>query len=108
MLILVVTTCDKRESLQQIAEELVRLRLAACCQIDGPIQSCYRWNGQVEVSEEFRCTVKTQEQHYDDVESLIRTRHPYEQPQIYAMPVSHVEKGYLDWVRENTRRDTVE
>lgn len=103
MLIQIVTTDEKIENLRPIADALIQRQLAACCQIEGPIESVYAWKGKVESSQEYRCLIKTLQTHYSTVEALILEMHSYEQPQITATTIAHVEPGYEAWVRSNLR-----
>jgi periplasmic divalent cation tolerance protein len=99
----VVTTTQKRQDAEKIAEVLVEKRLAACVQIVGPVLSIYRWKGNVESAEEWQCHIKTRGDLYDDVEAAIRASHPYETPEIIALPVLRGSREYLAWINEETR-----
>ncbi|MCL4166251.1 UNVERIFIED_CONTAM: hypothetical protein GTU68_026008 [Idotea baltica] len=96
------TTCDDRDVIEQISNHLVERSLAACCQIEGPITSVYRWQNKVETATEFRCLIKTTTARYPDVAAAILQLHSYEQPQITAIAISNIDGGYADWVRRNT------
>jgi len=99
-----LTTVGKREDAERIARRLVEERLAACVQIVGPITSVYRWRGRVEVSEEWLCLAKTERGLYEEAERAIRELHPYELPEIIALPVAAGSKEYLEWVSREVRR----
>ena len=94
----IVTTTDNQASAQKIAENLVETRLAACVQIEGPVTSVYRWKGNVETAEEWRCTIKTVRRLYRDVEHRIRQLHSYDEPEILATTVDEGSDSYLDWL----------
>jgi periplasmic divalent cation tolerance protein len=96
----VLTTLPNREAAQQLAHELVERRLAACVQVAGPITSTYRWQGQVETAEEFLCIIKTLHGHYALLEAAIRELHPYDVPEILAVPILAGHRAYLDWLGE--------
>jgi periplasmic divalent cation tolerance protein len=98
----VVTTTARREEAERIARELVERRLAACAQIAGPITSIYRWQGKVETDEEWQCWCKTREALFPQVEEAIRALHPYEVPEILAMPVAAGSQRYLAWLETET------
>jgi periplasmic divalent cation tolerance protein len=100
----VVTTTDKREDAERIARELVEQRLAACVQLVGPISSIYRWQGQIETAQEWQCWAKTRRDLYDAVEQAIRVLHPYEVPEILAVPIVAGSAAYLEWLEGETRR----
>jgi len=95
----VVTTTSSREESDRIARTLVERRLAACVQVAGPIESTYHWQGKVETSQEWICTVKTRRTHYPEVEDAIRQLHSYEVPEILAFDVTACSRGYWDWLR---------
>lgn len=99
-LIQVMTTTDTREAAQQIAEQLVNARLAACVQIVGPIESTYWWEGRVERAEEWLCLVKTRATRFAEVEQVIRPLHPYDVPEIIALPAVDAGVPYLHWLHE--------
>jgi periplasmic divalent cation tolerance protein len=98
----VVTTTGSKEEAARIAEHLVEQRLAACVQIAGPITSMYRWQGKVEVAEEWQCWIKTREELYARVEAAIKASHSYEEPQVIALPVVAGSAGYLRWLEDET------
>ena len=83
----VSTTTATKADAERIAAALVERRLAACVQVGGPIRSCYRWQGKIETAEEWLCTAKTTREAYDQVEQAIRELHPYEEPEIIAVPI---------------------
>ena len=96
----VSTTTETEQAAQQIAAALVEQRLAACAQVSGPIQSVYRWQGDVEQSREWLCSLKTRAALFPKVEELIRTLHAYECPEIIAVPIVDGAAKYLDWLAE--------
>ncbi len=96
-----VTTTDDRDNAQSIARVLVELKLAACVQILGPITSTYRWEGAVETAEEWQCLIKTRRDRLGDVEDVIRSLHPYDIPEIIAMPIVGGDLDYLSWWDQN-------
>ncbi len=95
----VTTTTEKKEDAERIARSLVETRLAACVQIVGPITSIYRWKGRIETACEWLCLIKSREENYEALEQAIRSRHPYETPEIIAVPVTAGSRDYLDWLR---------
>ena len=98
-LIIVTTTSDAKEILDQVADRLVADKLAACCQISQPIKSVYRWNGKVESSNEFELKIKTAAAKFDEVSTVIKSLHNYDVPQIVAVDVTHVDAAYRDWAK---------
>jgi periplasmic divalent cation tolerance protein len=100
----VVTTTERREDAERIARTLVEERLAACVQVTGPITSTYRWQGQIETAQEWQCWAKSRRGLYDKIEQTIRRLHPYEVPEILAMPILAGSAGYLAWLEGETER----
>jgi periplasmic divalent cation tolerance protein len=99
----VVTTTDRKEDAERIARALVEDRLAACVQLIGPVRSTYWWKGRVETAEEWQCWAKTEAGFYEEVEKAIRAIHPYELPEIVAMPILRGSPEYLEWLRGELR-----
>jgi periplasmic divalent cation tolerance protein len=98
----VITTTPTAEDARRIARELVERRLAACVQIVGPIESVYRWQGQVETAQEWQCWIKTRGDLYRRVEQAILELHPYEVPELLTL-TSEGSKAYLDWLARETK-----
>ena len=93
-----MTTTGLREDADRIAQMLVAGRLAACVQVAGPITSTYRWRGKIETAEEWQCWAKSRRALYDEVERAIRRIHPYEVPEIIALPIVAGNADYLRWL----------
>ncbi|QAY97297.1 divalent-cation tolerance protein CutA [Methylovirgula ligni] len=87
----------------RIAETLVSERLAACVQ-KLPIESTYRWKGEIETAQEVLLLIKIRNADYATVEERILTLHDYETPEIVALPVAAGFAGYLSWIDEAVRR----
>jgi len=100
--LLVLTNLPDRESAEKLASMLVERRVAACVNILGEAKSVYRWKGAVETAAEVPVLIKTPADRYGDLEAAIRAQHPYELPEIIAVPVTRGLPPYLDWVRAET------
>lgn len=96
--IVVITNLPDRGAAMKLAQELVTKRLAACVNVLAECTSVYRWKGTVESASEFPVLIKTSTGRYAEVEAAIRASHPYELPEIVAVPVVRGLKAYLDWV----------
>jgi periplasmic divalent cation tolerance protein len=94
----VTTTTADRADAERIAASLLAQRLAACVQVGGPLESTYRWKGQIETSQEWICTIKTARSLYERVEKAIRHLHSYEEPEITAVSIVAGSEGYLKWL----------
>jgi periplasmic divalent cation tolerance protein len=97
----IIMTVDERQTAETISETLVGMRLAACVQILGPITSTYRWQGKVEKAEEWQCLIKSRAERFHDVEGVIKALHPYDVPEIIAIPIIGGNDDYLRWLAEN-------
>ena len=98
----ITITTETKEQAEIIAQHLVDKKLAACVQIVGPITSIYRWKGKVENAQEWLCLIKTRNDLYSKVEAAIKNQHPYETPEIIAVPIVKGSKEYLQWISEET------
>lgn len=98
----VQTTTPDRELALAIAGRLVEARLAACVHVGGPVTSIYQWQGQTERAEEWVCTAKCRGEQFADVERLIAELHPYEVPEIIAVPIVAGSAAYLAWLTGET------
>ncbi|HEY0943741.1 MAG TPA: divalent-cation tolerance protein CutA [Opitutaceae bacterium] len=96
------TSVETREQAETLAKGLVEGRLAACVQIEGPITSHYRWNGNIQTAQEFRVTVKFLPGRQLEVEAWILNRHPYETPEWIVVRAEHVSEKYLSWAHANS------
>ncbi len=96
------TATDSREAADKIAKTLVEERLAACVRVIGPVTSTYRWKGKVETTEEYLCLIKTRSALLKDVERMILHLHPYELPEIIALPIESGYPPYLEWLEDET------
>ena len=94
----VLTNLPDSESAFNLARELVALRLAACANVLAPATSFYRWEGRGEQATEFPVLLKTTVDRYPELERAIRSRHPYDLPEIIAWPVDRGLPAYLEWV----------
>lgn len=101
--LIVHCTCPDESTGVRIAQALVERRLAACVSLTPPIRSIYSWQGVVESAAERLLLVKTTAERYQDLEATILSLHPYELPEILAVPVSTGLPAYLSWVRECTK-----
>jgi periplasmic divalent cation tolerance protein len=94
----VVTTAGTKADAQRIARAVIEKRLAGCVQIVGPITSTYWWQGEIETAEEWLCVIKSRRDLYEELEEAIREVHPYDVPEILAVPVTAGSRDYLRWL----------
>ena len=101
--LLVLTNLPDRPSAEKLAESLIGDRLAACVNVLSPCRSVYRWKDAVQRDEEHPLLVKTTAERYPALEAAIRAGHPYELPEIIAVPIERGLPAYLDWVQAETK-----
>ncbi|HEX5447548.1 MAG TPA: divalent-cation tolerance protein CutA [Pirellulales bacterium] len=101
----VYLTTPTPEAAQAIAERLLAERLAACVQIGGPIESRYRWQGKMEISQEWHCTVKSRLDLFPRIEAAVRSLHPYDVPEILATTLVAGHAEYLAWLDQELLPD---
>lgn len=102
--LLVMTNCPDIGTAKVLAQRLVEHRLAACVTILPGVQSLYWWQGAIEEAAEVTLSIKTVGARYEDLEKAIKTIHPYDLPEIIAMPIARGDVAYLQWIGEETRR----
>lgn len=100
--LLVFTNLPNRESALALARSLVDAHLAACVNVLGGCTSIYRWQGAIETEEEVPVLIKTRAALYQAVEQAVRAQHPYDVPEIVAVPISHGLPAYIEWVAAET------
>jgi periplasmic divalent cation tolerance protein len=100
--ILVITNLPDRAAATRLAQALVERRLAACVNVLAECDSVFRWKGVVETAAEVPVLIKTRTGRYAEVEAAIRELHPYELPEIVAVPVRRGLDEYLQWVADET------
>jgi periplasmic divalent cation tolerance protein len=102
-ILLCYCTCPEAASAQRIAETLVGERLAACVNQLPGIRSTYRWQDAVQTDSEVLLIIKTTDDRLTSLELRLLQLHPYDVPELIAVPVSRGHEAYLDWVRQQSR-----
>jgi len=95
------TSLSSREDAEGIARQTVEQGLAACVQLDGPIRSTYRWQGQLEQTEEWRLCFKLLPEQAAALEALVHRLHPYKVPEWLCVEAAQVSEKYLSWARSS-------
>lgn len=101
--ILVLCTCPSLSEAEAVATALIEERLAACVNRLPGIKSLYRWEGRVTHDDEILLLIKTSADLFDRLEKTIKTLHPYETPEIIAVPIVAGSAEYLRWIEESTQ-----
>ena len=104
-ILLVMTNMPDMPSAQAMASALVNARLAACVNILPGVQSVYRWQGAVEQAAEVTLLIKTTQRRYPQLQQAIVAAHPYDVPEVIALPLADGHPPYLHWVTAETERD---
>lgn len=100
--LLVLTNLPDAEAAHALARHLVEQRLAACVNVLAPCRSVYRWQGATEDAEEVPLLAKTTSDRYPALETAIHAQHPYELPEIVAVPLVQGLPAYLHWIAAQT------
>lgn len=95
---LVLTNCPDFDCAKTLASALLDNSLAACVNILPGVTSIYKWEGKQVTEQECTLLIKTSEDIYPELEAFIQAQHPYELPEIIAVPVSMGSKAYLSWL----------
>jgi periplasmic divalent cation tolerance protein len=98
----VFCTFPDPETARKIGRAAVEQRYAACANLVPGLQSIYRWRGLVEQTIETLVIYKTSATRYPDLEAFLLRSHPYEVPEIIALPLSSGSASYLRWVLDNS------
>ena|SRR2546423_6293849 len=101
--LLVFSNLPDRAAAEKLADAIVAKNLAACVNILAPCRSVYRWKGTVQHDEEHPVLIKTTAERYPALEREMRAHHPYELPEIIAVPIERGLPAYLDWVAAETK-----
>ena len=100
--LLILCTCPDLATAEHIAETVVGERLAACVNIVPGLASIYRWEGQMQRDTELLLLIKTHRTIYPSLEARIRELHPYQLPEIIALPIQAGSAAYLAWIADST------
>jgi len=103
-IVVLITTLPDAASARALAEALVRERLAACVNLMAECTSIYHWQGAVETAAEVPLWIKTSAALYPRVEQFIRDHHPYDLPEVIALPLTAGLAPYLQWVEQETQQ----
>jgi periplasmic divalent cation tolerance protein len=98
----VFCTFPNPEAAQRISQAVVEKRYAACASLVPSVKSIYRWRGQVQQADETLVVYKTSVACYHALEKFLLRSHPYEVPEIVALPISAGSAAYLDWVIDSS------
>jgi periplasmic divalent cation tolerance protein len=104
--VLIVSTNVPNSAIaDSMARHLVEHRLAACVNCLAGVKSIYQWQGQIEEADEISLVIKTTRARYTELEAAIKSMHPYQVPEIIALPIALGLPPYLDWIVKETKKD---
>ena len=101
--LVVFTTLPDAGQAETLAQALVEQNLAACVNILPPVTSVYRWQGELQQDREQLLLIKTRAARYDALMTAIKAQHPYELPEIIALPITAGLPAYLNWIDDTTQ-----
>jgi periplasmic divalent cation tolerance protein len=102
-LVALSTVADEKDA-ERLARVLVERRLAACVNVLPGLVSFYRWEGEVKRDEERLLVIKTRADRFEDLRSALAELHPYEVPELVALPAAAGLRPYLDWLDQSVAR----
>lgn len=98
----VITTVPDEKTADKVAQLVVESRLAACVSVSSPIRSFYWWENEITQDKEIMLFIKTHASHYPALEEKIKEIHPYQVPEIIALPIIRGFSSYLQWIAHET------
>lgn len=104
--LVVLVTGPDPGTLEELGRSLVEERLAACANLIDGVRSVYRWDGRVEEDDEALALIKTTRGRVDELEARVRELHPYDEPEVVALPVEAGSRSYLEWVASSVQPTT--
>lgn len=99
-IIMVFITCPDEAIARQFGQHLVGAGLAACVNVVPGVSSIYRWQDKVQQDQEAMMMIKTAAERLPEITAWIRQNHPYDLPEVVAVPVVAGHDGYLQWVND--------
>jgi periplasmic divalent cation tolerance protein len=96
--VVVLVTCPNRRQAAQLAKTLVGRRLAACVNIVPGVQSLFWWQDRVHQAHETLLIMKTRAKAFEPLRRAVRAHHPYDVPEVIAMPIARAHQPYLRWI----------
>ena len=102
--VVVLTTAASRDEGKKLARHLVETRLAACVNISQPIESVYRWQGQIAEEGEFLLIIKSTRELFSEIKAEISKIHSYQTPEIICLPIIDGSPHYLQWISDSVKQ----
>ena len=100
---LVLVTCPTTRQALRLAKVLVRRRLAACVNVVPAIRSLFWWQGKVDQARETLLLIKTTARRFEALRAAVCSLHPYDVPEVIALPITRGHRPYLQWIEDSLR-----
>ena len=101
--IIVLVTCPDKENANKISSSLIEKKLAACVNTITNVESIFRWKGKIEKSSENLLIIKSKKRLLKKLITDVQQNHPYQLPEILALPIIGGSKAYIDWLNNETQ-----
>jgi periplasmic divalent cation tolerance protein len=101
--IIIYCTCPDIGTADRISSQIIRQHMAACVSQVKEVTSLYEWNGKIEKQNEVLLIIKTTLERFNAIQKLVLEEHPYELPELIAVPVTTGLPDYLDWISQCTK-----
>jgi len=102
--LMAITTVGNEDDARKVAKSLVERRIVACVNVSGPVRSFYHWEGGLQDDSEYLLFMKTRVDRLPDLETAINEIHPYDVPELIAIPIERGSAAYLGWLNEQVQR----
>ncbi|MEJ2214323.1 MAG: divalent-cation tolerance protein CutA [Gammaproteobacteria bacterium] len=101
--IVIYCTCPDIETAERISRLSVEQRMAACINMIPGITSIYTWDGNIQQDQEVLLVIKSTKDRFGDIQNLINDEHPYDLPELIAVPITESSPDYLEWIKQCTK-----
>jgi periplasmic divalent cation tolerance protein len=102
--IIVLVTCPDKESANKISSSLIEKKLAACVNTINNVESIFRWKGKIERNSENLLIIKSKKRLLKKLIMDVQQNHPYQLPEILALPIIGGSKAYINWLNNETQK----
>jgi periplasmic divalent cation tolerance protein len=100
--IVVLITCPSPEEAENLSKKILSERLAACVNIINSVHSLFHWQGKIEDDQESLMIVKTRSVLLDQLKTFVQENHPYDVPEVIALPIVGGSDDYMEWMKSET------
>jgi len=101
--LVVLVTCPSQASARRLAAHLIRSRVAACVNVIGQVESLFWWKGKSESAREYLLMIKTSRSRFEALRRTVVAHHPYDVPEVIALPIAAGHAPYLVWIQRSVR-----